>query len=105
MVNGGIHLLAYLLFLPHHAEAAAVASEEYRKRLYPFKQQREAKFRSSIGPTAKVTLSKNVIANLEFMNQLSASNASRAASPNKPRPNRQFIEENVCHVWYHCLFR
>ena len=78
VVNGGTDQLAYLLFTPPHLEAATLALEAYRKRLYPFKQ-REAQFRDNVGPPPFVHLSKSVIANIDFMKRLSSSNASRAS--------------------------
>jgi hypothetical protein len=75
VVNGGLDQLPYLLFTPQHAEAANIALAEYRKRLYPF-TQREAQFRASVGPPPFINLSKSVIANLEFIKRLSATNSN-----------------------------
>ena len=65
VVNGGTDQKCYLRFPPHHQEVANGALEEYRKRHYPF-TQREARFRSDIGPPPTIHLSKHVIANLEL---------------------------------------
>ena len=37
VVNGGLDQLSHLLFTPPHLEAATLALEDYRRRLYPFK--------------------------------------------------------------------
>ena len=74
VVNGGMDQLPFLLFTPQHAEAANIALAEYRKLLYPF-TQREAQFRASVGPPPFINLSKSVIANLEFIKRLSATNS------------------------------
>ena len=79
VVNGGLDQLCYLLFTPQHREAATIALEEYRRRLYPF-NQREARFRESIGPPPFIQMSKSVIANLDFIKQLSSSNTVRSSS-------------------------
>jgi hypothetical protein len=64
VVNGGTDQKRYLP--PQHQDAANVALEVYQKRLYPF-TQREARFRSDIGPPPTIHLSKHVTANIEFM--------------------------------------
>ena len=79
VVNGGTDQLCYLLFPPQHTEAASLALEDYRRRLYPF-SQRESKFRDSIGPPPVIHLSKSVIANLEFIKSLSSPTAPRETS-------------------------
>ena len=75
VVNGGTDRLCYLLFPPKDKEAATEALEEYRRRLYPF-TQREAKFREDVGPPPIIQYSKRVIANLDFIQRLSASGAT-----------------------------
>jgi hypothetical protein len=80
VVNGGTDQKCYLLFPPYHEQAANVALEEYRKRLYPF-TQREARFRSDIGPPPTVHLSKHVIANIDFMKKLSSNPPSGSPLP------------------------
>ena len=85
VVNGGTDQLAYLLFLPQHLDAATAALEHYRRLLYPF-TQREANFRSNVGPPPVVHLSKSVIANLAFMKRLSSSKSSNPTSPNASCP-------------------
>lgn len=82
VVNGGIDQMPYLLFTPHHIEAATKALDEYRKRLYPF-TQREAQFRESIGPPPFIHMSKSVIANLEFIKRLSSTNSQSSVSSSK----------------------
>jgi hypothetical protein len=54
VVNGGMDQLSYLLFTPQHTEAANRALDEYRKRLYPFRQ-REEKFREIVVPPPTIT--------------------------------------------------
>ena len=73
-VVNGLDQLCYLLFTPENREAATNALEAYRRRLYPF-SQREAQFRESIGPPPFIHMSKSVIANLEFIKNLSTSNS------------------------------
>ena len=80
VVNGGTDQKCYLLFTPQHEQAANMALEEYRKRLYPFTQQ-EARFRSDIGPPPTVHLSKHVIANIDFMKKLSSNPPSASPLP------------------------
>ena len=76
LVNGGgLDQLSYLLFPPQHTEAANNALNEYRKRLYPF-SQREEKFRERVGPPPSFHLSKNVIANIEFIQRFSSTKIS-----------------------------
>jgi hypothetical protein len=81
VVNGGTDQLSYLLFTPQHTEAANIALEEYRKRLYPF-TQREAKFRDSVGPPPSINMSRSVIANLEFIKRLSTSSQQSDTATN-----------------------
>lgn len=78
VVNGGLDQLCYLLFPPQHLEAATNALDEYRKCLYPF-SQREARFRESIGPPPVIHMSKSVIANLDFIKNLSTQNLANAS--------------------------
>ena len=85
VVNGGSDQLSYLLFLPQHAEAATLALESYRRRLYPFKQ-REEKFRESIGPPSSIQMSRSVIANLDFIKRLSTSSQQSETSTNASDP-------------------
>ena len=79
VVNGGTDQIAYLLFSPQHESAASAALEQYRRLLYPF-TQREAQFRTRIGPPPVVHLSTSVIANLEFIKRLS-SQTSKSCTP------------------------
>ena len=72
VVNGGSDQLSYLLFLPQHTEAATLALDIYRRRLYPY-TQREEKFRDSVGPPLSIHMSRSVIANLDFIKRLSTS--------------------------------
>jgi hypothetical protein len=71
VVNGGTDQLCYLLFPPQDKEAAQAALDAYRRRLYPF-TQREAKFRAEVGAPPAIVLSKRVIANLDFIKNLSS---------------------------------
>ena len=82
VVNGGLNQLSYLIFTPKFTEAATIALEEYRKRLYPF-TQREAQFRASIGTPPCIHMSKRVIANLEFIKRLSETHSSSSTLPSK----------------------
>ncbi|KAI2491347.1 hypothetical protein MHU86_23201 [Fragilaria crotonensis] len=75
VVNGGLDQLPYLLFTPPYTEAATLALEDYRRRLYPF-TQREAQFRENVGPPPYIQFSKSVIANLDFIKRLSATKHS-----------------------------
>ena len=70
VVNGGLDQLAYLVFPPEHGEAAYKAFEEYRTLLYPFRQ-REARYREKVGPAQSEKYNHKVIANLDFMRQIS----------------------------------
>ena len=80
VVNGGLDQLPYLLFTPPYTEAATVALEDYRRRLYPF-TQREDQFRENVGPPPYIHFSKSVIANLDFIKHLSSNNNSSSSSP------------------------
>ncbi|KAI2497152.1 hypothetical protein MHU86_17355 [Fragilaria crotonensis] len=80
VVNGGLDQLPYLLFTPPYTEAATLALEDYRRRLYPF-TQREAQFRENVGPPPYIQFSKSVIANLDFIKRLSATKHSSSPSP------------------------
>ena len=82
VVNGGLDQLPYLLFTPSYTEAATVALEDYRRRLYPF-TQREAQFRDTVGPPPYIHFSKSVIANLDFIKRLSSSNNSSISPTSK----------------------
>jgi hypothetical protein len=75
VVNGGTDQKCYLLFPPQHQATANVALEEY-----PF-TQREARFRSDIGPPPTIHLSKHVIANIELMKKLSALSVTASPMP------------------------
>jgi hypothetical protein len=85
VVNGGSDQLSYLLFLPQHTEAATMALETYRRRLFPY-TQREAKFRDSIGPPSSITMSRSVIANLDFIKRLSTSSQQSETATNDSDP-------------------
>ena len=78
VVNGGSDQRCYLLFPPKDKEAAQQALNAYRRCLYPFTPQREAKFREDIGPPPVLHLSKRVIANLDFIKSLSSSTSNKA---------------------------
>jgi hypothetical protein len=75
VVNGGSDQLSYLLFHPQHTDAATNALSVYRQLLYPY-TQREAKFRESVGPPPFIHMSRSVIANLDFIKNLSTASAS-----------------------------
>jgi hypothetical protein len=71
VVNGGYDQKAYLLMPPENEEVVQRAFEDYRRRVFPFRQ-REERFRENIGPPpALIQLNPKVIANLQFMEQLS----------------------------------
>ena len=84
VVNGGMDQLAYLVFPPSHGEAAYKAFEEYRTQLYPFRQ-REARYRQKVGNASSTVYNQKVIANLDFLLQLSAS----MDTPSKTKPTPQ----------------
>jgi hypothetical protein len=76
--------MAYLVFPPSHGDAAYKALEEYRTKLYPFRQ-REASYRQKVGTASSVVYNQKVIANLDFMLQLSA----RLHTTSTPQTNAQ----------------
>ena len=72
VVNGGYDQRAYLLVPPKNEAVARKAFEEYRSRVFPF-NQRETRFRESIGPPAIIHVSTQVKSSLEVFKSLSAS--------------------------------
>jgi hypothetical protein len=84
VVNGGLDQLAYLVFPPSHGEAAYKAFEAYRSKLYPFRQ-REARYRQKVGTASSTVYNQKVIANLDFMLQISASMDTTST----PKPTTQ----------------
>jgi hypothetical protein len=93
VVNGGTDQLAYLLFSPQHESVASAALEQYRRLLYPF-TQREAQFRSRIGPPPVVHLSTSVIANLEFIKRLSSQTSKSCTPTNVSAPTNQSFDNS-----------
>jgi hypothetical protein len=73
VVNGGFDQKAYLLMAPQHEAAVKASFEAYRSRVFPFRQ-REERFRDSIGPPPSVIqVDSKIIANILFIEQMSAS--------------------------------
>ena len=72
VVNGGYDQKSYLLMAPQHEVAVKVAFEEYRRRVFSFRQ-REERFRESIGPPPPVIyVDSKVLANLSMIEKLTA---------------------------------
>ena len=72
VVNGGLDQKAYLLFPGKHEALALKALAAYKRRIRPF-QEREARFRETIGPPLTINVNPKLTANLTFMETISAS--------------------------------
>ena len=84
VVNGGYDQKSYLLMAPQHEASVKVAYDEYRRRVFPFRQ-REERFRESIGPPPPIIyVDSKVIANLQFIEKLAASSGNWKPSENDP---------------------
>lgn len=91
VVNGGLDQRAYLLVPPQFEEAARLALDDYRRRIFPF-TQREARFRESVGPPTVIHVVKEKIdANIQTIESLSSKEFWQQApsSVKLPTPNKQ----------------
>jgi hypothetical protein len=82
VVNGGYDQKSYLLMAPQYESAVTVAFEEYRRRVFSFRQ-REERFRESIGPPLPVIyVDSKVLANLSMIEKLTANSENWQLSRN-----------------------
>ncbi|KAI2499782.1 hypothetical protein MHU86_14725 [Fragilaria crotonensis] len=105
VVNGGLDQKAYLLFPPQFEEAARLAFEEYRRRIFPF-TQREARFRDSVGPPNVIHVKSKIDANIQIIESLSANDFWKKAPPSvtSPQSENNFRSEiSRQHRYHHCI--